>query len=94
MVSLSLLPLFLFLLHPLAYASPAPHASDPLHFPLSRRAPAPGHDLEYYKHVAEGLRAKYGFGKPKSSKRASADISLTNQQIDASYFAVVNIGTP
>lgn len=49
--------------------------------------------MAYYRTAADNLRAKYGFAKPHG-KRASADIPLTNQQIDASYFATVDIGTP
>ncbi|KAG6905912.1 hypothetical protein DXG01_016968 [Tephrocybe rancida] len=67
-------------------------AAEPLHFTISRRA-GPVHDMSYYASAAEHLRGKYGTPNNKG-RRATAGISMVNQQSDASYFASVNIGTP
>lgn len=67
-------------------------AAEPLHFTLSRRSES--HDISFYTHAAEHLRGKYGVTKHVPGRRATAGISMVNQQSDASYFATVNIGTP
>ncbi|TFK44231.1 aspartic peptidase domain-containing protein [Crucibulum laeve] len=73
-------------------------SADPLHVPITRRAPRAVHDLNYYANVAKHMQAKYYPNLASSSaprKRASsADIPVVNQQGDSSYFGSVNIGTP
>ncbi|KAG6899151.1 hypothetical protein C0993_000224 [Termitomyces sp. T159_Od127] len=83
---LSISLLTLFLLPPLS-------AADPLHISLSRRAGA-RHDLSYYAKAAENLRVKYGRTKSSKDRRAVAGIITTNQDVDSSYYASINIGTP
>ncbi|KAF5376269.1 hypothetical protein D9615_008554 [Tricholomella constricta] len=85
----SILPLSLSLFFLLPAVS---FAAEPLHFTLSRRSGH--HDMDYYASAAQHLRGKYGRTKPVKGRRATAGISMVNQQSDASYFATVNIGTP
>ncbi|KAG6855362.1 hypothetical protein H0H87_004328 [Tephrocybe sp. NHM501043] len=82
-LSLSILTFFLL---------PSLSAAEPLHFSISRRA-GRVHDTAYYANAAEHLRGKYGKNLSKG-RRATAGISMVNQQSDASYFATINIGTP
>ncbi|KAG7098251.1 hypothetical protein E1B28_000213 [Marasmius oreades] len=76
--------------------------ADPVHIPLTVRDVDSGSsdavNAEHWNSVAEGLQLKYGIGNSNSrrmGRRAStADIPMTNQQTDASYFGTVNVGTP
>jgi hypothetical protein len=57
------------------------YASEPLHIPLVRRAPAK-HDLAYYAAAADHLRGKYHHNhhnKTQSKRASSADIAMINQ---------------
>ncbi|KAF9010681.1 aspartic peptidase domain-containing protein [Cyathus striatus] len=88
-------PLLLSLL-----AFPLALYAEPVHVSLKRRSPAAG-DISHYAHVAHRLRGKYGFLNTTASRRnlrrkraSSADIAITNQVPDSSYFGSVSIGTP
>ncbi|KAK7043133.1 hypothetical protein VNI00_008487 [Paramarasmius palmivorus] len=98
-----MLPLYLFISLSLLTAGTG---AEPVHIPLRvRNTHLEGRDanLEYWSHVADGLRAKYGFTSGNTSdstntkrmnRRATAGIPMVNQQTDASYFGTINIGTP
>lgn len=85
MFSTLLLPLCLIL-----YVFAAP---DTLQIPLRRRAVTPrGLGIKHYAAAAERLRAKYA---PHMTKRANvANIPVTDQDSDSSYFGTISIGTP
>jgi len=75
-----------------------PSSADPLHVSLNRRSVGV-RDISHYAAAAERLRGKYGFSVPTTRRRgrkraSSADISIVNQDADASYFGSVSIGTP
>lgn len=77
----------------LLFSLPALSYAEPIHIQLSGRAPV-AHDLDFYKSAAEHLRGKYGISRRSIRRATSSSISITNQNIDSSYFASVNIGTP
>ena len=72
------LPLLILLLH----ASST--AADPLHIPLSRRAPTTERTMDKFHADADYIRAKYGYKAP-DNRRAVSDIPITNQVIIISY---------
>ncbi|KAI0293237.1 aspartic peptidase domain-containing protein [Russula brevipes] len=77
-------------------AAPPPRR-DPFHIPVFRRRNVRrgDADLSHYIHASERLRGKYGFTKRDLSGRAQkADIGITNQGADTSYFSLVSVGTP
>jgi cathepsin D len=77
-------------------------SAEPVHIPISRRAPSKHNlSLASLTSTAEGLRERYGFKTLNSrllavgQKRGNkADIGVSNQGQDASYFGSVFIGTP
>ncbi|KAF9258848.1 acid protease [Marasmius fiardii PR-910] len=75
--------------------------AEPIHIPLTvRDVDPPSSDAlnrEYWNNVAAGLQQKYGYTNEnarRKNRRVTADIPMTNQQTDASYFGTVNVGTP
>ena len=68
------LPLLILLLH----ASST--AADPLHIPLSRRAPVTEWTMDDFHAEADYIRAKYGY-KVSDNRRAVSNIPITNQVI-------------
>lgn len=80
-----------------AVASPsAQEAAVPLHLPLVRRKISP-RSINDFASVADSIRSKYGrpaIGSSSKKRQNTANIDMTNQQADSSYFAPISVGTP
>ncbi|KAH9961535.1 aspartic peptidase domain-containing protein [Russula dissimulans] len=76
-------------------AAVPPVRRDPIHVPFLRRSVRHDGDLSRYAAAADHTRKKFGYSISSPSRRASsADVGLTNQGQDTSYFTQVSVGTP
>ncbi|KAI0065993.1 acid protease [Artomyces pyxidatus] len=82
-------------------AAAAPSPDNGLHIPVSRRSLVRSVDsvanLDAIAASAEQLKIKYNFkssNDPIQRRQSTANIAITNQGGDTSYFAPVSIGTP
>jgi len=85
-----MLPLLSLAIIPFALA--APHAES-LHFPIIRRSTSPAERIANLPSIMDGIRLKYGY-TTVNRKRAVTTASITDEENDSSYSAVVSIGTP
>ena len=71
-----------------------------LHIPLARRQNAHVHTVDDWAIMADNMRIRYGrlpvapTLAEKRKRQNTADIPMTNQNSDSSYFAEIDIGTP
>ncbi|KAI0038739.1 acid protease [Auriscalpium vulgare] len=83
-----------------ALVAAAPSPNDVHHLQLARRSirtRSPLADLEAYTKAKTDLQYKYGWKTHEddvSRRQSSADVAITNQGGDTSYFAPVSVGTP
>jgi hypothetical protein len=84
----------LILLVPLVSAGPT-SASAGSSIPLTRRKPATGDRISWLKAQADALRVKYAVPGCSTAKRANTGTeSLTNRNVDLTYYGTVAVGTP
>ncbi|OCB89454.1 acid protease [Sanghuangporus baumii] len=87
----------LIVLTVLSSSAVASRASASLHIPLARRKISP-RSINDFATVADSIRTKYGrpaIASSSSKKRQNtANVDITNQQADSSYFAPISVGTP
>ncbi|KAL5523428.1 hypothetical protein ACEPAG_7601 [Sanghuangporus baumii] len=81
----------------LSSSAVASQASASLHVPLARRKISP-RSINDFATVADSIRTKYGrpaiASSPSKKRQNTANVGITNQQADSSYFAPISVGTP